>query len=114
DASPSQQLARESEFAAAQPRWPPGIALPQNMPPIPPPVAHTSSPLVVGAQQPPQAVAPMGQGASRGAPAQVAALRGEQQIPSSPESSSPHGKGADKKKGKKKNKRKADRLAQDA
>lgn len=115
DTSPSQQLARESEFAAAQPRWPPGLALPQNMPPIPQPVAHTSSPLMAGARQPPpQAAAPMDLGAPRGAPAQVAALRGEHQIPSSPESSSPHGKGADKRKGKKKNKRKADRLAQDA
>lgn len=116
DTSPHQWPPREPEYAAPEQRGPPGLSLSQNTASIASTVAQTS-PLMTGARQPapaPQAVASSDWNAPRGAPAQVAALRGENQVPSSPESSSPHGKAPEKKKSKKKNKRKADRLAQDA
>lgn len=114
DTSPGQWLSRESGYAAPEQRGPPGLSLSQNAAPIPAPVAR-ASPLMTGARQrDPQVAAPMDWNAPRGAPAQVAALRGGHQPPSSPESSSPRGKAPENKKAKKKNKRKADRLAQDA
>ena len=102
-------MPREPGYAAPEQRGPPGLSLSQNATAIPP-AAESTSPLMTGARQ----VAPpaVNWNAPPGAPAQVAALRGGQQAPSSPESSSPHGKASERKK-KKKNKRKADRLAQD-
>lgn len=114
--SSNQWPPREHEYAMAEQRGPPGLSLSQNTTSAPLPAAQ-STPVMAGARQPapvPQAAVPTDWNAPRGAPAQVAALRGEQQAPSSPESSSPHGRAPDKKKAKKKNKRKADRLAQDA
>ncbi|MBE3043953.1 hypothetical protein IMZ48_15550, partial [Candidatus Bathyarchaeota archaeon] len=111
DTSAGQWLARDSGYAAPEQRGPPGLSLSQNTA-IPPPAARTS-PLMTGARQRAPPVS-MDWNAPRGAPAQVAALRGEHQAPSSPESSSPRGKAPENKKGKKKNKRKADRLVQDA
>lgn len=116
DTSSNQWPPREPEYAVAEQRGPPGLSLSQNATSAPLPAAQTT-PVMTGARQPapvPQAAVHTNWNAPRGAPAQVAALRGEQQAPSSPESSSPHGKAPERKKAKKKNKRKADRLVQDA
>ena len=110
--NPAQQSASEVEPMEHHRRAPPLIRS-HNLTPVAPQAAHVSSLVAASSAMVPGAGGTPNGNGHRGAPPQIAALRGELRGISSPESSSPRATVGEKRKGKKKNKRKADKLGQD-